>query len=226
MNQTVNIKKLSVVGMMSALAYICMFVFRINVAFLTFDIKDAVIAIVSLLYGPVWGVIVGVVVPALEAITVSSTGWYGFVMNALSSATFAFACGMIYKYKRSFSGAIMGVCAAAFSMTAVMLVANLFITPAYMGVGRAEVAALIPTMLLPFNAVKSVLNGALTLAIYKPFTTALRRAGLVPADSENPYCVNRKTVVLLVVALAVIVLSVAVMLLVMNGSFELFRTFE
>ena len=66
---------------------------------------------------------------------------------------------------------------AALSTVAVMMVANLYITPYYMGVTQEAVVGLIPTMLLPFNAVKSILNASLTLCLYKPVTTILKKTG-------------------------------------------------
>ena len=222
MQKSSHIKTITVVGLMTALAYICMFVFRIKVSFLTFDAKDAVIAITSLIYGPLWGGLTAVLVPVLEFFTVSDTGVYGLIMNALSSVTFAVVCGSIYKYKRSFFGAIIGVIASALSVTAVMMVANLFITPLFMGVERSAVVTMIPTLLLPFNAMKATLNAALTLAFYKPFTTALRQTRLLP-KTETAYRMSKKSVALLIVSLLIAVAAVVVLLLVLQGEFQLLR---
>lgn len=225
MQKTSYTKKIAVIGMLCALAYICMFVFRIKVGFLTFDAKDAVIAITSLIYGPLWGGLTAVLVPVLEFLTVSDTGVYGLIMNTLSSVTFAAVCGSIYKYKRSFSGAIIGVIASAFSVTAVMMVANLFVTPLFMGVERSTVVGMIPTLLLPFNAVKATLNAALTLALYKPFTTALRQARLLPQSQAPSFRLHRKSVVLLVCSLIVAVAAIVFLMMALSGEFELFRSF-
>ena len=78
------------------------------------------------------------------------------------------------------TGAIVALCSAVFSMVAVMMVANLFITPYYMshaGITQQTIITLIPTMLLPFNAVKGILNAALTLCLYKPITTVIKKSG-------------------------------------------------
>ncbi len=226
MNSSAKTKKIIIVAMICALAYLCMFVLRFKVLFLTFDIKDAVLAIASLLYGPIWGIVSSAIVAFLEMFTVSETGFYGCVMNFLSSASFTFVCGLIYKYKKNINGAVVGVTTAAFSMTAVMLLANLFITPYYMGVPRGEVVAMIPTLLLPFNAIKAVVNGAVTLLIYKPFTAGLKRAGLLPAKETSSYRLNQPTVILSVVSFLFIVISVVVLFTLLNGSFEVFRVFE
>ena len=173
-----NIKKMSVIAVLCAIAYLVSLVFPFKVQFLTFDLKDAIIAISALMYGPVAGLISSVIVPFIEFITTSETGVYGFIMNFLSSAAFSVSAGFIYKYRKSFSGAIISMCASVFAVTAVMLIANLFITPYYMHVPREMVVELIPALLLPFNLIKSVVNASLTLLIYKPITAAFGRMRL------------------------------------------------
>ncbi len=225
MNSSYKTKKLVVVSMICALAYLCMFVFRFKVGFLTFDIKDALLAIASFIYGPIWGVVSAAIVALLEMITVSETGIYGCIMNFLSSASFTFVCGYIYKYRKNLSGAVFGVALGAFAMTGVMLLANLLITPFYMGVPRGEVAAMIPTLLLPFNGIKAVVNGAATLIIYKPFTTGLKRAGLLISRQESTYKMNGKTIILTLASLLIIVVSILLLFFVLDGSFEAIRQF-
>ena len=52
------------------------------------------------------------------------------------------------------------------------------------GFSRADVAALLPTLFLPFNLAKGGMNMAATLLLYAPVVTALRKAGVVP-PSQN-----------------------------------------
>ena len=224
MEKSFKLKKLSVSAMLCALAYLCMFVFRIKVSFLTFDAKDAVISIISLMFGPLYGIMSAAVVAFLEFITVSDTGVYGLIMNFLSSGTFALTCGLIYKYKKSFSGAILGLAISIVSVTSVMLLANLFITPYFMGADRSVVISMIAPLLLPFNLTKSVMNAAITLAIYKPLTTGLKKSGLIPSNSESNYKLNAKSILLIIFALIIVVLAVFVFVLFLNGKFELIRS--
>lgn len=216
----IDVKKLTVIAMLCALGFLCTVLFKFKVAFLTFDVKDAILSIASLLYGPLAGVASAAVVALLEMVTVSDTGFYGLVMNFLSSGTFTLVCGVIYKYRRSLSGAVIGVAAAALSVTAVMLLANLFITPFYLGVERGEVVNMLGTTLLPFNLTKSVFNAALTLIIYKPFTTAMRKTGLLPKPQNNSYRLGLKTILLILSAVVVIVLAMLFFVLKLNGTFE------
>ena len=218
-----NIKKLTVTALFCALAFLMTFVFRFKVGFLTFDFKDAVISVLSLLYGPVYGVISAGVVAFLEMISVSDTGPYGLIMNFISSATFALACGTVYKFKRTFSGAIISVVTAVVTVTAVMMVANIFITPYYMGVARGEVIALIPTMLLPFNLAKAIINATSLLLIYKPVTSALKRTGLVINDDGKKFEFSKKTLIMSIVSLIILALAVAFVIFKLGGSFSFLK---
>ena len=90
--------------MFSALAYVTTVVCKLIPAvagFLSLEIKDAVIVLCSLMFGPVSGLIIAVLVPMIELFTISATGWYGLIMNVLSSATFAFVVGSLYKIGRA-----------------------------------------------------------------------------------------------------------------------------
>ena len=218
-----NIKKLTVTALFCALAFLMTFVFRFKVGFLTIDFKDAVISVLSLLYGPVYGVISAGVVAFLEMISVSDTGPYGLIMNFISSATFDLACGTVYKFKRTFSGAIISVATAVITVTAVMMIANIFITPFYMGVARSEVIALIPTLLLPFNLAKAIINASSLLLIYKPVTSALKRTGLVISESEKKYELSKKTVYLAIVSAVILALAVAFVIIKLGGSFSFLK---
>lgn len=185
MTKSDSLKKLTVSSLLTALAYLCVFLLRFKVSFLTFDLKDAVLSVTAFIYGPLTAVCSAVAVAFLELITVSDTGLYGFLMNAISSSAFVFCCGIVYKYRRTFSGAILGVVAAAVGTTCVMLVFNLFVTPFYMGVTLSEVAALIPSLLLPFNLVKGIINASVTMIIYKPITGIFKRVGLSSAADKK-----------------------------------------
>ena len=217
-----NIKKMTAVAVFAAVAYAVHFV-HIPVAFLNLDFKDVIMAVCGMYFGPVSGVTVAVLVPLLEYPT-SSTGPYGLIMNIISSVTFVGVASVVYRFKKTLSGAIAGLCAAALSMTAAMMVANLLVTPYYMGVTRGEVVTLIPTMLLPFNAVKAVLNASLTLCLYKPMTTVLRKTGFgrpstpVLVDEAAQKKSRLRSVVVWIVGGSIAIASLCVIFFVLGGS--------
>ena len=176
-----NIKKMVLIAMLAAVAYITVFLVRIPVVlFLSYEPKDVIITIGGFLLGPVASFVCSLVVSLVEMLTISETGPIGCLMNLLSTCSFACIAALIYKKKRDLAGAVIGLAAGSVTMVAVMLLWNYLITPLYMtGTTRADVAGMLIPVFLPFNALKAGFNTALTLAFYKPVVTALRRTGLV-----------------------------------------------
>lgn len=187
----INVRQLVILGMFCALAYAVMLLSKmipISVAgFLTLDFKDVIIAIASLLFGPIPGIIISVIVSFIEMITVSSTGPIGLLMNILATCSFVVPMSIIYKNKKKLSGAITGAIAGVLCMTVIMILWNWLITPLYMGVPRETVVAMLLPVFLPFNLIKAAMNAAATVLLYKPVVTALRKAKLLsPSTGTAP----------------------------------------
>ncbi|MBQ3507629.1 MAG: ECF transporter S component [Clostridia bacterium] len=178
-------RRLTLTAVFAALAFAVMFVFRFNVTFLTFDLKDTIITIAGLILGPAVALAVSLLVAVLEFITIGDTGWYGFLMNFASSATFSVVCAVVYRYNKKLSGAIIALVSGVIALVVIMLTLNLVVTPFYMGASRSEVVGMIPTLLLPFNAIKGTINAALVLILYKPIRQALQAAKLMPKSASS-----------------------------------------
>lgn len=221
MGKKLHIKQLSVAGLFCATAFLFVFILRINVSFLTFDIKGSVMAVGALLLGPMWGIMIAAVVSFLEFLTVSSTGVYGLIMNFLANAVFAFVVSFVYKYRKTLSGAVIGLVLSVASVTVVMLLANLIITPYYTGMPAKAIVEMIVPLLLPFNLIKYAINAAVVLLVYKPFSRALRRVNLISSQSdEKKRRLDYKRVIIIVVSAWIIIAAVWILLVVMNGSVE------
>ena len=54
-----------------------------------------------------------------------------------------------------------------------------------MHVSRTEVVALIPSLLLPFNLIKGVLNAAMVLLLYKPLSRTLKKSRFLQIEAGN-----------------------------------------
>ncbi len=215
-----DIKKASVAAMLCAVSYLCLFLLKIEVyGFLSFDLKNSFLAIVAFLYGPLYGVASAVLVAFMEIITIGKTGFYGFLMDALSGGALTLCCGLVYKYKRSFSGAVVAAVTAVGALTAVMVLFNLIITPLYTGMASAEVAKMIPAVFLPFNLFKGTVNMAITLILYKPLTSALKRAGLI--KSERGKTDKSRFVLLTVISVAILIASMLLIVFCMDGNISL-----
>lgn len=179
-NSRDKLKKIVATGVFAAFAYICCVLFHFRVSFLSFELKDAVMAVGAMSLGPIAGGAMVVIVCLVELVTISSTGVYGLVMNLLSSLTYVCIGSAIYHRHRTMRGAIAATIAASAATVLVMIGANCVITPAYMHVQTADVVAMIPTLLLPFNVTKAVFNSAVVFLLYKPVTGALISAGFLP----------------------------------------------
>ena len=180
-------KYLTCIGMFCAIAYVAMLIGNIVPkisGFLSYDPKDAVIAIAGFIFGPLACVFTSVIVSFIEMITVSTTGPYGLLMNIISTCAFAVPAAWLYRKHRTHKGAVAGLALGTVIMVACMIVWNYIITPFYMGVDRAQVAAMLVPVFLPFNLVKGGINAGLTLLLYKPIVDTLRKAKLVePSQS-------------------------------------------
>ena len=183
-----NVRTLASLAMLSAIAYVVMLLSKLLpqvYGFLQLDVKDTVICIGGFLFGPVAAAVVSIVVPLLEMFFASDTGPIGCLMNVLATASFCCTAAFVYKKMHTKKGAVIGLALGVAVLTAVMLLWNYLITPIYQGLPRETVAAMLPTIFLPFNVVKGGLNMALILVLYKPVVTALRKAHLVPESQTG-----------------------------------------
>jgi riboflavin transporter FmnP len=184
MKKHINVHKIVGVAMFASLAFVLSLIFRFPVMFLTFDVKDAVITLSGFIFGPICAVVTSLLAATIE-LSISDTGVYGFIMNFASSATFSFAASMIYKYKRTFFGSVIGFYSASAILVAVMIGLNILVTPFYMGVPRSVVIDMLDILFM-FNAAKALMNSAIAMLFYKPVITALRRARLIKTKDSNP----------------------------------------
>ena len=171
-------KTIAALAMLTALSFVSVVISKVipNVAgFLSYEPKDAVIAIAGFIYGPLASVAVSVLTSLLEMVSISSTGIYGFLMNVVATLSFVLPAVFIYRAHRSQGGALGGLALGVVCMTLCMLAWNYVITPYYMGVPREQVAGMLATVFLPFNLVKGGLNAGITLLLYKPVVSALRK---------------------------------------------------
>lgn len=207
-------KKLTTLAMLCAMAFAVVAFVRIPVVvFLKYEPKDVIIAIGGFLFGPLASVAVSVVVSLVELVTISDTGVYGLVMNIISSVSFAAVAALVYRKKRTVGGAVLGLVLGTAFMAATMLLWNYIVTPIYMGYPREAVAEMLLPVFLPFNLLKGGLNSAITMLLYKPVVTALRKARLVPESSGGKR--NASLGVAAVSAIALV--GLVVCLLIMKG---------
>lgn len=200
-------------ALFSALAYLTVFIFRVPfipaVGFLKYEAKDAVLALEALVLGSIPTVFSSLVISLLEMVTISGTGPIGAVMNFLSSMAFVLPVGIIYSKRKTLNAAVIGLVCAVISETVVMLLWNYLISPIYMGISREAIVELLLPGFLPFNAVKSIINAAITFVLYKPIMTVLRSAGLLPKRSSDDG--KSKTLPIVINVICILLIAAAIL---------------
>lgn len=204
-------KKLTTIGMLCAIAYVVAVVGRIPlVLFLKYDPKDIIIAISGLIFGPLTSFLIALIVSLVEMVTISENGIIGCLMNIISSCSFACTAAFIYKRKHKLSGALFGLFCGCGCQVVVMMLWNYLIAPIYMGYPREAIVELLIPAFLPFNLIKGGLNAAITMLLYKPVVTALRRSNLIESKQDSGKV--RINIGVLLVALLMIITCVLLIL--------------
>ena len=183
-----NTKVMVSMAMLTAIAYIVMLMSKLMPSvygFLDFDFKDVVICISGFTFGPMSAAIISIVVALIEMISISTTGPWGFLMNALATCSFCCTASFVYKKMHTKKGAVLGLSLGVVCLVAVMLLWNYLITPIYQGMPREAIVELLLPVFLPFNLAKGGMNMAATLLLYAPVVTALRKAGVVPLSQSS-----------------------------------------
>ena len=188
--------KLTVAAMLSAVAFILMFIeFPIPMlipAFIKMDFSDLPALLGAFALGPVYGVIISFMKNLLHiVIKGTSTACVGELSNFILGAIFSAVAGYIYKHHKSRKTAIIGAVAGAVAMGVLSVPSNYFVVyPAYvqfyhmpleaiLGMYQAilpSADSLIKCLILfnlPFTLVKGLLDAVLCMLIYKPLSPIL-----------------------------------------------------
>jgi riboflavin transporter FmnP len=212
-----RIKKLTTLALLAAMS--CMLMVYIPgiplvpaVPNIKFDFTDTIIVMSGFMFGPLAAFTVAAITGFVNMVTVSSSGIYGMLMYVTSSAAFAVPAAVIYKYRRTLPGAVMGLAAGVIIVVPVMLFWNYIIMPLYLPrVTREMIAGLLLTAILPANAIKYSLSMVITLIVYRPVVTALKAAGLYrPAQDGAKGKIN---LAVILTALAVLLALAAIIIL-------------
>ena len=172
MKQRTYIDRMVKLGMLTALSIILVYAIHFPIfpsaTYLEYDMADVPILIGTFLYGPWWGLALTAVVSVLQWLLVSPQSlWVGAVMHFLATGSYVVAAGLIYQYNKSRTAALFGMALGALLQTLMMIPMNLIFTVNFFGVPREAVIALLPTAIIPFNAIKTVANSIITFLLYK-----------------------------------------------------------
>ncbi len=175
-------KKITTLGVLCAMAIIINVAIHFPmvpaVSWLNYDPKDIIIVIGGFIYAPMSSLFISAICSVLELMYRGGT-ILDVVMNMIATCSFACTAAYIYKIMHNKMGALVGLINGVVLTTVVMVIWNLIVTPFYFGIPRESVRALLLPGIIPFNLLKSGLNAAITLMLYKPIVNILRRSNFI-----------------------------------------------
>lgn len=180
MNSNSKTKRIAKLGVMAAVSVVLVLALHFplipSVSFLEYDPADVPIFLTSFAMGPGAGLVLTLVVSLIQGVSVSAaSSWYGIVMHVIATGSFVLAAGSIYKRNKTKKMAIISLVVGSFVMAAVMIPANLLLTPEYLlmmgwATERAAARAIVKGLLVPiigFNLLKASINAVITFVLYK-----------------------------------------------------------
>lgn len=142
-----------------------------GVSWLKFDASNMPAMVAGFAYGPAGGVAVGIVTAIIHGLLMAD--FTGALMNILVVTCFVLPAALIYKKKRTYKFAIIGLVFSIIAGVIGSIIGNLLLTPSWLGVPFDAVVALIIPVLIPFNLLKGLLNSVITLIVYKSISNII-----------------------------------------------------
>jgi riboflavin transporter FmnP len=178
-NTSISTSRLAKMAMMLAIAVVCSFVhFPVlpGVTFIEYELSDLPLLIACLAFGVVPGLILVGGCVLLDAVTAGAGGGpYGMLMQFIAIGSYVLVAGLIYQTNKTRKRALIGLVCGVLVMTAVMVPANLIVTPAFMGVPREAVEALLLSAIIPVNLIKGAISAVAAFFLYKRVSPFLHR---------------------------------------------------
>lgn len=187
-----NVRYLAVTAMLSAIAFILMFLdFSVPVMpnFIRMDLSELPALIGAFAMGPACGVWVCLVKNLLH-LFMTSTGGVGELSNFVLGVAFVLPAGLIYKHKKNKKSAITGALIGALCMALFSFPSNYFVVyPIYtkmmpMDVIIGAYQAIVPSVKelwqcllffnVPFTFVKGLFSVLITMVVYKKISPILK----------------------------------------------------
>ena len=188
----VSTRIITITALLASISYILAFIefpVPLSPSFARMDLSDIPALIGAFALGPVTGVIIELIKNVLQLLSTSTAG-VGELANFLIGASYVWIAGFIYKYKRTKKGAISAYVISSIVMGVVAMIVNYFILlplfETFMPLDQliasfSEFLPFIQTKLdvvlynvLPFNVIKGLVVGLVTMVVYKKLTPVLK----------------------------------------------------
>lgn len=169
-------RRIATTALFCALAFVLTFV-EIPIfppaPWLMYDPSGIVAFVAALAFGPSTGAIVVILPWVLK--TLFSFNVWGHLMAIVAGVALCVPAAIIARRVGGTRGRIAGMVVGAVIALAACIGGNIVVTPLYTAVSTADVIAMIVPILLPFNALKIVINCVVTALIQKPIAQIVSR---------------------------------------------------
>ena len=193
-NSISSVRYMSVTAMLSAVAFILMFLdFSVPFmpAFIKMDLSELPALIGAFSMGPVCSILICLIKNVLH-LFITTTGGVGELSNFLLGVAFVLPAGLIYRHKKSRRSALIGSLLGAVIMGVFSVVSNYFLVyPVYYNFMPEEAVlgayqVIVPSMKnilqclvcfnMPFTIVKGLFSVVITFLVYKHISPILKGA--------------------------------------------------
>lgn len=190
--KTISVRKLTGTAMLSAIAYILMFLeFSVPFMpdFIKMDLSELPALIGTFAYGPVAGVVICLIKNVLH-LFITTTGGVGELSNFLLGASFVLVAGGVYRFKKTRTGALIGSVSGAAVMGLISIISNYYLVyPIYYNFmpqdvilsayqiifsGVHNILECLIVFNAPFTFLKGMLSVVITFVIYKRISPILK----------------------------------------------------
>lgn len=207
-SEKTKVNKLVVMAMMSAVAVVLMY-FEFPIPFIApsfyeMDLSEVPIMIGSFMLGPTAGVIMEAVKVILKIfIKGTSTAFVGDFANFILGCAFVVPASILYHFKKSRKMAIIGLVTGALTLIIAGMAMNAFyLLPKYsqlygipvdsfIAMGSKitpaikDIYTFVALAVAPFNLVKSVSVGIITMLLYKPLSKLIKYGVVREKESKT-----------------------------------------
>ena len=193
-NSISSVRYMSVTAMLSAVAFILMFLdFSVPFmpAFIKMDLSELPALIGAFSMGPECGILICLIKNVLH-LFITTTGGVGELSNFLLGVAFVLPAGLIYRHKKSRRSALIGSLLGAVIMGVFSVVSNYFLVyPVYYNFMPEEAVlgayqVIVPSVKsilqclvcfnMPFTIVKGLFSVVITFLVYKHISPILKGA--------------------------------------------------
>ena len=170
--------RMTYIALLAALAMMCMLLFGIKLipgaSYLKYDPSGGVILLCGLLLGPAAGLECTLVKNILYFL-VHGGSPYGHISDFLATATLVFvATFLAHRFRAGGTKRILCCAVGCLAATLIMIPANYVILHLQYGMSAEAVSASM-IYIIPFNLLKTVLNSAVALILYRPVRRAVEK---------------------------------------------------